>query len=1225
MDIDKREEQLVEEILKQYTEQPQAGSAIGVSTEEDNDAAPCDALKGAIEESASAMTDEAMANKAAETAQLDEASAPCDADSPLAGEKQSNASLPDLTLADDSTVDEIHRAIDRHTEEICRTLSDEEAQRLGEEVLAATGYSEERNRMLEAKKAEEEERRRAQHVRRVTSYDLPADYANPFENEVPSVICQNIEDALMRSLSALGRVDMEYIAASLGRSVPDTVRALRLTGSVYQDPREWGEVFYRGWVTGDEYLSGNVLQKYEIALAANEKYQGYFDANVEALKSLLPVRLTAHEIYFTLGSPWIPADIVNDFVVQLLGLGFRLKDGVVHDQHLNKWKVRYGEKFTTGYSTRRISAPQIIEDTLNNKPITIYDVTRVQCYSRQPKFERTVNNAETALAREAQQRIIEAFDQYIRGNDELRAQLEDIFYRRYGCIKARRYNGSFLPLMGKNPAINMYPHQKDAVARIIASRATLLAHGVGTGKTYIMVAAAMEMRRMGLSMKNLFVVPNNILGQWHEAFLTLYPESRVYVVYPKDFKRVKGTDKRQQILRRIKNEDYDAVILPYSVFVQIPVGLKRVRSELRHQLQSTPDTPEYAAYRRDLSDRIVHVEHQMAEEAPGVKFEDLRVNSLFVDEAHNFKNITLDGYSAGFFQRGGSRQADDLHLKVRVLMRYNGVKSIVFATGTPITNSIADMYVMQKFLQPGQLRFLGLDSFDEWALMFGEQSEDFEIDVDAVNYRIRRRFNRFHNLPELTNIFASVADFHLEDNESLFRGTVDFHNVVVPRSREQYRYILSLAKRAESIRAHRSDPGDNLLKVTSDGRQAALDMRLIDPQAPAFAHSKVETCAENVYAIWRDKPLCTQLIFCDISTPKAGFNIYDEMRRLLVSKGIPDQQIAFVHSARTEQEKSALYAAVNEGAIRVLIGSTFKLGTGVNVQRRLFAVHHLDVPWRPADMVQREGRMLRQGNQNDDVEIYRYITDGSFDAYSWQLLESKQRFISQLLYNSLDRRDGEDVDDLTLTYAQIKALAIGNPLIKQRVETANKLVRLILLSKCKAERNEQLKYKLQYLPAEIEHCQMLIRCCKADYRTHEKHRDDPVNRRQIGELITAAIAMDMDRPEEEFLTEYRGFKLLLPAGMVYNNPRLIIRGAFDWRTDLDITATGLGAMAVVDHVLNSFKVRAAELLARQHDLMRELEDAEKELAREDNLEEEIERTRETLARLDKDLGVSDND
>ena len=589
---------------------------------------------------------------------------------------------------------------------------------------------------------------------------------------------------------------------------------------------------------------------------------------------------------------------------------------------------------------------------------------------------------------------------------------------------------------------------------------------------------------------------------------------------------------------------------------------------------------------------------------------------------NNFKNITLAGHDGGFFQKEASRQADDMHLKVRVLSRYNGAKSIVFATGTPITNTIADMFVMQKFLQPAQLHFLGLDSFDEWALMFGEQSEDFEVDVDAVNYRMRRRFNRFHNLPELTNIFAAVADYHLEDNENFFRGTVDYHNVVVPRSAGQHRYILSLAERAEAIRSHKSAEGDNLLKVTIDGRKAALDLRLVDPTAPPYKNSKVETCAENVYTIWRDKPMVTQLIFCDVSTPKTGFNVYDEVRRLLVAKGVPEGQIAYVHEAASDKQRQALFAAVNEGTVRVLLGSTFKLGTGVNVQHKLYAVHHLDVPWRPADMVQREGRMLRQGNQNDDVEIYRYITDGSFDAYSWQLLESKQRFISQLLYNSLDRRDGEDVDGLTLTYAQIKALAIGTPLIKERVETANKLVRLVLLSKCKAERNEQLKYKLQYLPNEIEHCKMLSKCCKADYRTYSQHQSDPVNRRQIGEIITAAIALDVDRPEEELLAEYKGFGLLLPQRMVYNNPRLIIRGSFDWRTDIDITASALSVMATVDHVLNSFTQRGIELKQRMADLVAELEDAQKELDRQDNLEEEIDKTRERLNDIDKQLGVN---
>ena len=1088
------------------------------------------------------------------------------------------------------------------------SFSDRQCQEMCDQILRDNGAGVERDRQMAAA-------REAERVRRATSYDLPIDYVNAYVGSVQAA-CDNIGDALAVCMGSLGRVDMEYIAVAAGMDLADAVRALRDTELVYQDPALWQECFYKGWVTADEYLSGNVLDKYNRAQEATAKYLGHFDRNVAALRPLLPVRIEAKDIYFTLGSPWVPDTMVNDFVVDLLHLGFRLKDGVKHDARLNQWTVRYGTS-ASRYNTARMSAVEIIERTLNNRPVRVYDlVPKYGAYGGKPKMDHRLNQTETVAAVDMQRVIVAQFDHFVRSDPKRLKQLEDIFYTRYGCLRARHYNGRYLTLPGKNPDVTLYPHQKDAVARILYSRSTLLAHSVGTGKTYIMVAACMELRRMHLSEKNLFVVPKSILGQWQHDFAYLYPASRVLTVVPeRDFTPAH----RQDTLRRIKEEDWDAVLMANSSFAMIPLGMTAAIAEIDRKLRELPDQPAYQAVRRELQSRRARFEAQRRAETPGVRFEDLHITALFVDEAHNYKNITLDTGTVGRFAKPSGEHSDDMHRKVRYLSGQRRTKSIVFATGTPITNSIADMYAMQTFLQAGELRFLGLDSYNEWALMFGEQSEDFEIDVDATNYRMRTRFNRFHNLPELTNIFATVADYHLEDNNNLFSGTVDYHNIVVPRSKDQYDYIMSLAQRAQDIRSHNSQPGDNLLKVTTDGRRAALDYRLVDPTAPATPHCKVAYCADMVYRIYTQKPLCTQLIFCDVSTPKNEFNIYDEVKRLLVAAGIPQEQIAFVHTAAKDKERQALFEAVNRGEVRVLVGSTFKLGTGVNVQRRLFAVHHLDVPWRPGDMVQREGRMLRQGNDNDSVEIYRYITDGSFDAYSWQLLESKQRFISQLLYNSLDRRDGEDVDNLTLTYAQIKALAIGNPLIKQRVETANRLTRLLLRNKCKEARRDLNLARVAALPADIQRDKDLLACCKKDAATYRRHRDDMASRRAIGERILRRLETPVPFDEDEVMDMYKGFALVLPAHTTPETPVLVLRGCHDWRYDIERSA--LGIMNRTDYILEHFGDRAEELTKRIKANTWELTEAESELAATDDLDEQIEATRRELAKLDKALGV----
>lgn len=1108
------------------------------------------------------------------------------------------------------------------------------------------------------RKAREAEEARDAHIREVTSMELPMDWENAFsgDSRAQGVHADSIPDGLILSLSNLGRVDIEYIASVTGEDCKTVITTLQ--GSIYQNPDTWGECFYKGWETAEEYLSGNLLQKKRAAQKANRQYNGYFAENIRAIEKVLPPTVATEDIYITLGSPWVPTDVIDDFIFHLFGEQKRysiapgredhLKNilKVKHDAITGTWEIpgkdRYSHNVATTrtYGTKRLEALHILEKTLNMKTVAVTD--EVSCPTNASGKKRVLNQPETVLALEKQKRLVEAFQSWVWQDEQRKERLEIIFENSFSCVRRRIFDGSFLTFPTMSPEVSLYPYQKNAVARILFSPNTLLAHDVGSGKTYVMIAAGMELRRMGLSKKNLYVVPNNIVGQWKSIFLTMYPGVNILCVEPQTF----TPQKRQQVLEDIRNRDYDGIIMAYSCFEQIPLSkdyymadLKEKKAEIyRIATDSNKATFRLEKRRKAITKALSELAVAMTDLYDGVYFDELGVTRLFVDEAHNYKNVPLDtkiGNVLGINAKG-SQKCRDMMDKVHMIQKQNGGGGVVLATGTPITNSITDAYVMQQYLQSGELALLDLQSFDSWVGMFAERVTEFEIDVDTSGYRLATRFARFHNLPELTSLLSAVADFHRVDESAGIPVLDGYTDALVGKTQAFDNYLRDISRRADDVRRGRvSRKEDNMLKITSDGRKAALDLRLVDPNAVFTYQSKVARCAENVYDIYRRtaSERATQLIFCDTSTPKAGFNLYDDLRNLLAGMGVAPEEIAYIHDAETEAARTRLFARMRRGEIRVLIGSTFKLGLGVNVQDRLIALHHLDVPWRPADMTQREGRILRQGNRNPKVQIFRYITEGSFDAYSWQLLETKQRFITGLLSGSLTERSGADIDDTVLDYAEVKALAVGDPLVKERVEAANELSRYLTLQRKLVDSRLQLEKELLELPGLMDHQRDLIRRCEEDRdyyascrrtipiptTTAEKKREAEA-RQTLRQQIYTAVSDNVLASAERTLLTYDGFQIILPANMLKEKPFVWVQRA--GRYYLELGESDVGGLIRIDNLLDSIGERCDTL--RQ--TLRRMEEREAairaELARKESYNDQIEMFREKVKKLDEKLGVN---
>lgn len=1111
----------------------------------------------------------------------------------------------------------------------------------------------------ERREREEKERQEA-HVREVTSMDLPLDWDNVFctDPRTRGVHAESAADGLILSLTTLGRVDIEYISAVTGMDYKTVIQALR--GSIYQNPETWEECFYKGWETAEEYLSGNLVRKWKAANAANRTYAGYFFRNLEAIQKVLPPAVATEDIYITLGSPWVPADVIDDFIRYLFGdppavrfpgtgqidrkATMKLYQ-TVHDEITGTWEIpeksRYWKDVSTTqtYGTGRMNALHILEKTLNMKTVAVSD--EVACPTNASGKKRVINQGETVTALEKQTRLIETFQKWVWTDPERKKRLEDIFRSRYGSTRRRHFDGSFLTFPGMAPDIQLYPYQKNAVARILFSPNTLLAHDVGAGKTYEMIAAGQELRRMGLSQKNMYVVPNNIVGQWRDIFLAMYPAARLLCVEPKGF----TPNKRDTVLERMRGEDFDGIIIAYSCFEQIPLSKEYYEKELQNKLavisaaatQTSKATSRLRRKEEALREALGQLAAAQRDMYDGVYFDELGITRLFVDEAHNFKNVPIETQTNNVLgiSSSGSKKCRDMMDKVHMIQRKNDGGGVVFATGTPITNSVTDIYIMQQYLQSGELTLLDLQSFDGWLGMFAEKTTQFEIDVDASGYRLATRFARFHNLPELAALFSSVADFHKADSQAGIPVTDGYRDVLVGKTPQLARYLEHIASRAEDVRCGfvcRRD--DNMLKITTDGRKAALDLRLAEPKAGFTYQSKVARCAENVADIYQKTgpARSAQLIFCDTSTPKAAFNIYDELKERMIGLGVLEDEIAFVHDAATDALRRSLFAAVRAGRVRVLIGSTFKLGIGANIQDKLIALHHLDIPWRPADMVQREGRILRQGNENAKVLLYRYITEGSFDAYSWQLLEAKQRMITGLLSGSLSQRSGEEVEGTALSYAEVKALAIGDPRIKERVEAANELTRYTMLQRKQVEASQRMEQELSKLPAQLRCQREAVENGEKDLAAHRAWRKahppatdttaeklEAERRRDLRQRLERGLCAYVPGKEETALFEYQGFEVVLPANMLPEKPYIWLRR--EGRYYVELGNTEVGNLIRIDNFLDELERHVDAMRQGVARLEQQETDLRAELAKKCSYAEEIEHCRKNVERLDQELGV----
>lgn len=1105
------------------------------------------------------------------------------------------------------------------------------------------------------RREKEEGERNACAAQDETCMDLPLEWDNVFNSDARTqgVHTDSIPDALVLSLNALGRVDIEYISSVTGEDYKTVICTLK--GSIYQNPDTWNECFYQGWETAEEYLSGNLMRKWNAARKANETYPGRFTDNLRAIEKVMPQPLAAEDIYITLGSPWVPPDIIDDFMEHLFGDPFRyyyhVTDAVReafktrHDEITGTWEIpeksRYCHSIAVRktYGTNCIEALHILEKTLNMKPVVVTD--EVDCPANASGKKRVINKAETVAALEKQQLLIKTFQHWVWTDKARKERLEIIFENNFGCVRKRNFDGSFLTLPGLSPAVQLYPYQKDAVARIIFTPNTLLAHDVGAGKTYVMVAAGQELRRMGLSKKNLYVVPNNIVGQWRSIFLTMYPNANLLCVEPRTF----TPSKRKAVLKKIRDNDYDGIIMAYSCFEQIPLSkdyylreLQSKRAQVRDAVRQINKATSGLRRQREKLDKEFSKMALSPDDCRDIIcFDELGVTRLFVDEAHNFKNVPVETKTKNILgiNRAGSKKCQEMMDKVHLVQKMNDGKGVVLATGTPITNSVTDVFIMQKYLQSGELGMLDLQSFDSWIGMFAEKVTEFEIDVDTSSYRLATRFAKFHNLPELTALLASVADFHQVDDSAGIPEFDGYNDARISRTDAFSDYLKSISERADNVRNRRvSKTEDNMLKITTDGRKAALDMRLVDPNAQFTYRSKAARCAENVADIYfrTAAQRSTQIIFCDSSTPKAGFNLYDELKRLLVMLRVPREQIAYIHDADTEARRARLFARMRSGEIRVLIGSTFRLGLGVNVQERLIAIHHIDVPWRPADMTQREGRILRQGNTNQKVYIFRYITEGSFDAYSWQLLETKQRFIAALLSGSLTERCASDIEDTVLDYAEVKALAIGNPLVKERVEAANELNRYRTLQRKLVDTRIRLEKELMELPGQIDHQITAIDLCKEDLafcdtwkaenppaEDSKDRKEEAEKRRQLRETIGEALRENILTLQEKTLMNYRGFELVLPANMTPEKPFVWLKRRGKYYVELG--GTDVGNLIRIDNFLDTLDEHLEKLEQNLAKLRGKEQDIRAELAKDESYADAIEACRKRVEELDEKLGV----
>ena len=1053
-------------------------------------------------------------------------------------------------------------------------------------------------------------------------------------------------EALAVSIGERAGVDLSYMAQLSGKTEAELTE--ELAGVIFKNP------ISEKWEPSDEYLSGNVREKLQIAKQFAKDHPEY-QVNVQYLEQVQPKDLDASEIEARLGATWISEDYITRFMAETFHtpryyVGSKVK--VQYAEVTGQWNVMgknvdsYGNALVTStYGTQRANAYRLLEDALNLRDTKIYDT--VQDAEGE---HRELNRKETMLAQQKQELIKEEFKEWIFKDLHRREDLCKIYNERFNSIRPREYDGSHIQFVGMNPEITLMPHQKNAVAHVLYGNNTLLAHCVGAGKTFQMIAAGMESKRLGLSQKNLYVVPNHLTEQWGSDFLRLYPGANILVATKKDFEPAN----RKRFCSRIATGDYDAVIIGHTQFEKIPLSRERQIAMLEDQIADITFSIEEAAHqagqnytikqlektKKSLQARMKKLNDQTRKDDV-VTFEQLGVDRLFVDESHSFKNLFL--YTkmrnvAGISQTD-AQKSSDMFMKCRYMDELTGGRGITFATGTPVSNSMTELYTIMRYLQYDTLMRMGMGHFDSWAATFGETVTAIELSPEGTGYRAKTRFARFFNLPELISIFKEAADIQTSDMLNLPVPEAEFINEVLKPSEEQQEMVSAFSERAEEVRAGLVNPTvDNMLKITNDGRKCALDQRLLNELLPDAEKSKVNTCVENAFQVWDEGKAdrTTQLIFCDLSTPKGDgtFNVYDDVRNKLVARGIPKEEIAFIHEYNTETKKADLFAKVRAGQVRILMGSTPKLGAGTNVQNRLIALHHLDCPWKPSDLEQQEGRILRQGNQNDKVKIFRYVTENTFDAYMWQILENKQKFISQIMTSKSPVRACEDVDDTALSYAEIKALATGNPYIKEKMDLDVQVSKLKLL---KANHTSQI-YRLESdivknFPVQISALKERIAGMQIDsqaVKSVDLQDNDTFammvgnvlyeDKKEAGEALIAACAGLKAVSTGGKVGEYHGFTLSASYNMFSNAFELTIKGKCSYK--LEIGKDPVGNMQRIHNTLFSIDRKLTESEQKLETVQQQLatvqEEVKKPFPKEAELNEKMERLSELNALLNMD-------
>ena len=1061
----------------------------------------------------------------------------------------------------------------------------------------------------------------------------------------PVTSVDTASEALAVSLGEKATIDMDYMMELSGKSENEIFEDLK--GVIFLNPLyEYGNSYEPKYLMADEYLSGNVREKLRIAKNSAELYPEDYKVNVEALQKVQPKDLTASEISVRLGATWLPPDDVQEFIFHLLETPRYAQWNIkVHfSPFTSEWNIE-GKSYDKGnvrayntYGTSRINAYKIIEETLNLKDVRIFDYIE----DDEGKKKAVLNKKETAIAQSKQEMIKQEFQDWIWSDPERRERLCKSYNEKFNSVRPREYDGSHIIFNGMNPEIELREHQKNAVAHILYGGNTLLAHAVGAGKTFEMVAAAQESKRLGLCNKSLFVVPNHLTEQWAAEYLQLYPAANILVATKKDFE----TKNRKKFCGRIATGDYDAVIIGHSQFEKIPMSIERQRAILEQQLEEITEgiaelkrnrgenfsVKQLEKSKKSIKQKLDKLNDQTKKDDV-VTFEELGVDRLFVDESHYYKNLYLytKMRNVGGIAQTEAQKSSDLFMKCRYLDEITGGRGTVFATGTPISNSMVELYTIQRYLQYNTLVKNGLQHFDAWASTFGETITAVELTPEGTGYRAKTRFAKFYNLPELMAMFKEIADIKTADMLNLPVPEAKYHNIAVKPSEMQKEMVASLAERAEQVRGGGVDSSvDNMLKITNDGRKLALDQRMLNDMLPDFEGSKINACVDNIYRIWKENAdkKSAQLVFCDLSTPKndGTFSVYNDIRKKLIERGIPESEVKFIHEADTDMKKKELFQKTRKGEVRVLLGSTQKMGAGTNVQDKLIALHDVDCPWRPSDLEQRSGRIVRQGNENPQVDIYRYVTEQTFDAYLYQLVEGKQKFASQIMTSKSPVRSAEDIDETALSYAEIKMLATGNPYIKEKMDLDIQVQKLKMLKSNFLSEKYGLEDKvIKFYPQQIAYLKSRVEGLTKDVETAKLH-PKPTDEQPLGMMVSGVsysekaeagqaiinACKSMNSPDAIPLGEYRGFQMELYFDTVQRNYVVKLKG--ETSRDVPLGDDAHGNIVRIDNSIERFEEALADTKNSLENTEKQFETAKQEIEKPFAKEEEL---RAKTARLDE--------